>query len=651
MKNLWHIIILFMLPGLVLGGNTIAAIFRFTDGKLEPLAALSLAGIIWTATAYIFSAIINHLKAPSKIYYPAMALTAILFTIVVGGTAVFCGNGTAVAAMGITASAVAFAGAAHSFVSSQYTLWCRWSFIIGTLAGTLPWLYGVFYSRLAWMETLFHYLAVLLLLTWALASPLTRRGSQHRQWSWRILLLLCIAGSFYTIPVFSPPPTIKIAGKLWTKTHTTVNGRKFILMEKSGRYAFYTPDGSLIMNDKCDENSSGAILALLSLHAKEKPQIQVVAPATSALPRILRELVPAKIRHHRLPESMFIRRFYQKKPDFRAVLPQYPRQVQTDHSTDILLMTALPENQYPLYLKNFLTYFTSNMNWFGVVALPQYLLKNPVVFSFMHENFPYLSILPTPGDWWVFSKVPLDISLKSISKNLHEVFRNTPGLSADMFEIIYSNRNLWEQIPSPEQKTAPRYGNNQLLGSWWWLLTGIGIAVLWRIIRLFGERRNMMYACFNAVENGFSGMGTFLLILSLLLINNGSSVLFLAMLSTIFILFLSNWKAGGVWLSLAGLSAILWIFNSSGNNTLLAVIILCQTILLTGAMPSINTPDKTIGRQKLCWVFLGMLLGACAVTVCWLYNVPFLLMWAMIFAARVPGIWQYSKKSVYYKDR
>ena len=43
-----------MLPGFVLGGNTIAAIYRFTDGGFEPLAALCCAGVIWTAAAYIF---------------------------------------------------------------------------------------------------------------------------------------------------------------------------------------------------------------------------------------------------------------------------------------------------------------------------------------------------------------------------------------------------------------------------------------------------------------------------------------------------------------------------------------------------------------------------------------------------------------------
>ena len=157
-----------------------------------------------------------------------------------------------------------------------------------------------------------------------------------------------------------------------------------------------------------------------------------------------------------------------------------------------------------------------------------------------------------------------------------------------------------------------------------------------------------MYACFNAIENGFSGMGTFLLILSLLLVNNGSPILFLAILSISFVLFLSKNKAGGVWVSLAGLLILLWMICSNSNGALYEVIILLQTVLLTGAMASAISTDHQQERKLLGGVFLGMLLGAVAITVFWLNNIPVLLMWAMFFAARVPGIWQYGRKRVYY---
>ena len=639
-----------MLPGFVLGGNTIAAIYRFTDGGFEPLMALCCAGVIWTAAAYIFFKTTSSIKSPSRIYYPATAAAAILFTIAVGCAVIFCGNGTFSAAVGLIASATAFAAAAQGFVSSQYTTGDRGSFIAGAIGSAAIWSFAMFYSRLAWMETLFFYMAVFLLLAWAFASPLSCRGSKKRQRVWRILLLFCAVGSFYTVPVFSPPPGTADAEKMWVKTHTTANGRKFILMEKSGKSSFYAPDGSFIMSNVHDENSSGAALALLSLQNKEKPQIQLVAPATSVLPGILRAIMPVKLHHCRLPESMHIKRFNWKKPNFSVFLPQYPQTDPGDFTADILLITALPENKYPPFLRNFLDAFCSNIALNGMAALPGYLLQNPTVFRFMHEKFPYSSILPVPGAWWVFSRKPLDTSLKNISQNLHSAFQYETGISADMIEVIFSNRNLWGHTPVPAYKPAPSYGSNTLLGSWWWILIGLGAATVWRIIRLFSERRNTMYAYFNAVENGFSGMGTFLLILSLLLVNNGATMLFLAMLTTAFALFLSKNKFGGVWASLAGLLLLLWIIISNINGSLYEMIILLQAVLLTGAMASVNSPDCRTERKMLCGVFLGMLLGALAITVFWLYNIPILLIWAMIFAARVPGIWQYARKSVYYRE-
>ena len=81
MKNLWRIIILFMLPGLVLGGNTITAFFRFADGELEPLAALCTAALAWSAAAYITGKTAFHFFPKANAYYPGMMIFSFIMPI------------------------------------------------------------------------------------------------------------------------------------------------------------------------------------------------------------------------------------------------------------------------------------------------------------------------------------------------------------------------------------------------------------------------------------------------------------------------------------------------------------------------------------------------------------------------------------------
>ena len=647
MNNLWRIITLFILPGLVVGGNTIAAFFRLTDGGFEPLAALSFAGVIWCLTAYIVSQTISWSKKSASLYYPAMAVTALLFTLAVGSAVLVWGNGTISATAGIAVSAAATALVIHSFTAKSYSVFDRISFMLGAFAGAFIWLYAALFSRLSWMETLFYYLAAALLLAWSFASPLTCRGSRRRRWLWRTLLIAGAIASFYTVPTFSPPPAVTNPDKLWTKTYTTVNGRRFILTEKTGRFALYTPNGKLLMPDKTDENAQAALLVLMSLQKKNAPRILLAAPASSTLPQQLKRLPPVKLKFYRLPEAVQSKRFNIKNPDFSRLIPRLNNQ----YHCDILLMTALPENLYPVFLKKSLQALTGNLQTNGIAAIPGNLLKNPTLFSFMHENFSFSGVLPVPGDWWVFSRNKLDLSLKSISKNLQDTFYDSLGISADMFEVLYFNRSLWGKSPAPSTLPQVHYGNNKILGSWWWCFIGIATAVLWRIIRLFGERRNTMYGWFNAVENGFSGMGTFLLILAILLLHNGATLLLLMALSISFVLINGKWSAGGVWCSLAGLLLLGIMLGVDCPNTIVLILIMVQSVFLTGAVPALTSDNVPQQQQMLSGVFLGMLLSSLILAAVWIFEIPLLLIWGLIFASRVPGIWQYARKSVYYRNR
>ena len=647
MNNLWRIITLFVLPGMVVGGNTIAAFFRLTDGGLEPLMALAFAGVIWCSTAYIVSQISYWSKKSASLYYPAMALTALLFTLAVGSAVLVWGNGTISATVGITVSAAATALVIHSFTAKSYSVFDRLSFMLGAFIGAFIWLYAALFSRLSWMETLFYYLAAALLLAWAFASPLTCRGSRRRRWQWRILLIAGAIASFYTVPTFSPPPTVKITDKLWTKTYTTVNGRRFILTEKSGRFALYTPNGKLLMPDKADENAQAALLVMMSFQKKTAPKILLAAPLSSTIPQQLKSFPSARLKFYRLPEAMQSKRFNIKNPDFSRLIPR----LNNNYHCDILLMTALPENPYPVFLKKSLQTLTATLQPNGMAAIPGNLLKNPTVFSYMHENFAFSGALPVPGDWWVFSRNKLELSPQYISKNLQDTFYDSLGNSADMFEVLYFNRNLWGKSPALPTLPQVHYGSNKILGSWWWCFFGIAAAVLWRIIRLFGERRNIMYGWFNAVENGFSGMGTFLLIMAILLLHNGATLLLLMALSISIVLFNGKWSAGGVWCSLAGLLLLGIMLGVDYSNTIILALIMVQSVLLTGTVPALTSDNVHQQQQMLSGVFLGLLLASLALAAVWFFNIPLLVIWCLIFAARVPGIWQYARKSVYYRNR
>ena len=141
-------------------------------------------------------------------------------------------------------------------------------------------------------------------------------------------------------------------------------------------------------------------------------------------------------------------------------------------------------------------------------------------------------------------------------------------------------------------------------------------------------------------------MGVFLLVLSLLLVNTGMPVLFTALAAVTFCFYLSKWQAGGIWFAIAGI--LLIALATLTEEKLFLIIVMLQASFLTGALPAKAAQDINMERQLQCSVFLGMLLASMAITAVWMLDVPLLLIWAMLLAARVPGIWQYSAKGVYY---
>ena len=641
-----------MLPGLVLGGNSIAAFYRLTDGKLEALAALCAASTVWSASAYIFIRTANIFKT-SQLYYPASAISAIAFAILSGFAVAFSGNGTLAAMVGIAISGAATAWTAQSFTANNIRTADRWIFIAGTVAGGMIWTAAAVISRLAWMETLFFYLAILLLITWAFASPLTRRGEKKYRRIWRTVLAVSVIAGFYAVPVFSPPPPdsllTKLPGRLWSKTHTTINGRRYVLQDVNSSQDIYTPQGRLQIPARADENLQSAVPVLLNISNRPRPTVQLIAAKNSTLPGTLKKISDAKIRHYRLPAAMNFRRSGMNKFDIRHIHPQYKAQATCKKSADIVMLTTLPENQYPAFLKDFLQYtVVESLNAEGLAAIPSYLLKNPAVFCFMHENFPYSGVLPAPGELWVFSRKSLDLSMKNISRNLQNTLGGYSNATSEMLAILYASP-LWNSSTTPYPALEDiKYGNNKLTGSWWWIAIGIAAVFLWRILRLFGERRNIMYSCFNAVENGFSGMGTFLLILSIMLVNSGAHALFLAVAAMSFAFFLAKWNIGGVWAALIGLILLLAAISDPDWIGLGLIAVMIQTMSLTGRMPSAISGDIRSQKQMLHAVFLGMMAASLFISAVWLAKIPLLLAWAMIFAARVPGIWQYGRIGVYY---
>lgn len=651
MKNLWRVIVLFLLPGVIGGIGSVIGFFRLSDSGFEPLKNSALAAVVWCCTAAVAMYFTARIRRVWRLYYPAVAVMFVLFTSGVGlcRLAGWYGTGEGVAA--IVVSALAWSWLVQAFCSKTYKTADRWYFITGVILGGGCCLHAEWGDYLSWLETRFFYLTELVLLFWCYASPLTRRGRRSTQHIWRWGLFAAAVIGVYLSPVlafkaWNPPPE-QYRDFLWQKTSITANGSWFQWVGRQGKTVVSNASGRLLLRDVNDEEFFAAMPGLLGVLNKENPMVLAVTPVNSVLPAALQKLAGAKVRKYYLPVSRFLHRY-----GLRAQTPVFFMNKSGDivncRKYDLLLISALPENQYPGVVRRFLAYMTTDLKDDAVVALPAVLLRNQTVFNFMHEKFKYNGILPAPGRLWVFSQKTLELEPEKLERNFNAVSGSEQPLLQGVYGSIFSSGENADFFPDALPLENNQWGRNSIYGSWWYILLAAGGILLWRMFRLAGERRNIMYSYWNCMENGFSAMTAFLLSVGLLVTESGACSLLVAAAAVIMGAFsFARWHMGGSIGLLTGLLLMFFLKDASALAQWFLLAVMAQSMFFLNS-GSVVGRWSLAEKQKLSsaagW---GMMVAAVVMYSVWACDLPLILPWIWAAAACMGGILQNTFKRVY----
>ncbi len=646
MCNLWRTVILFILPGAIWSGGTAGAFLRLTDFGMEPLRAVAAGMLLWCIAGGVSAAVIYRMHNPDRFYYRGMLLCAIGFTAFAGIVRLCGGNGWLEGVAGMIVSGAAMGFAAHAAESGHFSKLDRISWVVGVFLGGYAWLWGCETLRLNWMETQFFYLGELLLICWCMHSPFTRRGSRIRRWSWRIILLIAAAGAFHVSPTLSYGPwngaPDVFPDGLWNGTFVTSQGSCFSWVDPDDNSGIFAPDGRLIMWQEADLELQGAMSSLLSLPDRADPEIKLIAPPTSVLPETLKILTGKSPRWYQGPESLA--GLY----GCGGQLPwsKYIYDSEADEYYDLLLITVLPENHYDYTIERFWQFAAGDLRSDAVVAVPSNILKNPVLFKLLHEQFSFCGVLPQPWQLWVFANRKLELSRKQMQQKLKDLYGE--DFTAEYADFMLSdNAAHWVAYPAAPDLQIFRWGHNQRYCSWTNVAAVLLLIVLWRIIRLFGERRNIMYNYWNSAENGFAGMGVFLLVLTLLVTRWGIYNLAIGLYIACLGIFWLRLPSGGVWGALAGLLLIA-IAPAAGKWAPYLYLAAVAQNLLYSRHEAVNFEGTVRERLKLLNAFyLGMILAVLFMGMVWAFSLSLPLVWCLLLVARLPGIWQKKYNRVY----
>ncbi|MBE6366394.1 MAG: hypothetical protein E7052_00600 [Lentisphaerae bacterium] len=419
----------------------------------------------------------------------------------------------------------------------------------------------------------------------------------------------------------------------WQRTFVTPQGSRFVWIDPHDRSGLYTPTGRLLMPDNADEEWLPALPVLLGVMNSADPAIKVAAPVKSILPDAFRKMADCQVNWIKHPESLqgTYGAWYWKKWSALQRMPQSSSQ-----KYDLLLISALNDNQYPGALQRNWDFLSHDLAEDAVVAVPWHVLCNKTMFVLLHEKFNCNYSLPIGNGIWIFSNRKLDMSARTIDEKLLKFYGHESTLLRHALGLL----SHWNSELKLSGVEIVQYGSNRWLGSWWWLLMGVGLLLLWRGGRLLAERRNAMHNYWYCVENGFSAMGMFLLALELLCVDLGVFALALAVLP---VLGFGGWcrvKTGGIRLTLLincllPLSALL-----GGLWNWLAVIVMLQNSFFAHQQLQMLAGNTASQRKLHCFNAVGMLLAVAALAVFWHWQMPLLLVWVIFVALRIPHLWK-----------
>ncbi|MBE6380281.1 MAG: hypothetical protein E7047_05070 [Lentisphaerae bacterium] len=648
MKNLWRILVIFMLPGMAAGGSTVIALFRLTDRGGELLINAALASLLWCGAFLVSVWLLNRKISPQKLYYCSIPIMAAAFAGGVGAVRAANLPGWCEGVAGVIIAGGAMPCFIHGFNTTYFNWRERWSFIAGALFSGAIVVYMTDHERLIWLETLFFYLAEFMLVCWCFASPFTGYGTWKKRWTLRALLLAAAVGAFFVSPVLNYLPwnntPERFPESAYQRTFVTPQGSRFVWMDKDDNCGLFDAAGQLVCRDECDQDLLPAIPGWLGLLKKNHGHILAVVPVRSLLPEYLRKVQGITVDCHWEPASLnscFDRgasALYTHFMPGKKVADQY----------DILFLDVLPDDPYPGVIRGFWQRHRAGLKDTGVVLVRGHLLQNRQLAQLLNAEYAFHGVMPGPGNIHVFAHQALDLTPAALEADLIRYWGNQSFILPGVYTLLCQD-SQWDILQTQYPATSEvHYGRNRFwLGAWWWwgiCAAGLGI---WRLLRVASERRKQRYNYWKSAENGFASMGTVLLGLGILSMNIGIYALSAAVLALLVILLLGKVRSGGGWGAAAGLIIMAAVFYSSSVWHLLLLPVMAQAMIYCGNIQ--QRSDLTAEQCRTLWIpaGAGMFSAAVVMTAVWLWNIPLGVVWVWLAAARLPGIWQNKNMRVY----
>lgn len=647
MKGLWRAVIWFFLPGMLVAGILVNGVARLLNLGDDTLLLLAGSGIVGLVAAGVAQRVVWRVRHPGRRYYEAAGvllaalgienvlpgrllsgdLSFALFELILSaGVAVFMLNGLV---------------GSGEFTARDRRLWAWGGAAYGVIAvaAVLSGAAQLLFPALSW-------LAVLLGIAWLAASPLSRRGVPRQRWTWRWVLILAVGGRMASTPAYLPPPE-RLAERenehwRWFSTVNTVDGLRYLWSDADGDGGFFTPTGRAVMRLTGDGEYLPSIPGLLGALPRAMPAVLFVGNPGSLWPdAFIGTGLYADFRYWRVPETL---RFWRRGD--AAFAPSWtPATAGADDSFDLIVMMALPERQYQVRLERLMNQLLAHLRPDGLLAVPETLLDQPVIFGLLCDRFPYSGMLPGAGRMRVFGMSQAVLAPTALDRRLDMLYGADSPLPRGTYELLFSTMKPVENEIPDGQFERLTLGNYDLMGCrapWYVWVELVLLLVSWRLARLLLERRGMGYRLWNSAENGFAWFWLIgLIVIAGVAVEGIGPLLLLALLPLGFMVSCNLASGGAFWgiIGLALLGMATW-FGDVDSWLICAGAVWVQSSLLTGRILFGGTADGRERRRLLGALLLGGLLALILLPVALRQEWPLLLLFVLGVAARVPVVWQ-----------
>lgn len=671
MKGLWRAVMLFFLPGMFLGALTYDCFYRVLNLSDDALLWWGIVGAAYLGCAAAAAALAVNRARPGPRYYRVHG-----FLLALWGAEVCCSvwfrwdNFQILVWQTVLCGAAAGGIAAALLGSSDYSRYDRfwWGLGFAVFAAVL---------LLAFRRSVGHCIPAgtrclggLLTAAFLTGSPLTRRGGWRGRMFYGALLLTALAVQLAVPMQYLPLPDRldekEQPPRRWNGTLYTADGWRTLWREPGKISGFYTNYDRLVLEWDEDREYRSAVPGALAACPAVSPSLLCIAGAGSVMPEYFRETdLVSPVCVWKQPETLASVKF--PTPDdtsgqwadpMAAFIRSWQPGTGRPEQFDLIVWTALPSGQYAGRLAGFVRELAALLSPDGILVLPEILLNQPGLFRALDEYFPHSGILPGPAGMRVFSRRLPDLSPRALDAALTRKYGMAAPLSEGTYELLFGSYSgpRADKHYEPEKLTLGNYEMGSALPGFFrsraqyepaavnWKLWGVlsVLALFWRFLRLFPERRGNGYGLCNSLENGFACF--FLLALAAvwtraLAGRPGSECLAPLLLAGLAVL---PFGGGGVKLALGLLLLLPWALESGSppDHALVRYAILTQSVLCAGALLRMDAASMRERRKLLAMWFSGGCLAVLTMPGILAMHGSLALLWLVALAARLPAIWQ-----------